>query len=112
MFNLLLADSLVKKQLDEENIEAAVEDRGHCSHQGEVRALGFGAWEDWDGAREGGKDKVEEETEAKETDVESVAVWAVVPQEFPDSEEANANCDDSSEVQDAVLNLRVDIYIY
>ena len=35
----------------------------------------------------------------------------MVPQEFPDSEEANANCDDSSEVQDAVLNLRVDILV-
>ena len=36
-----------------------------------------------------------------------MTVWAVVPWEVPDFEEANANCDNSSQVQDAVLNLKV-----
>ena len=108
MLHPLLVNGLVEKQLDEEHVEGAVEDRGQRGDKVNwAEVLPLGIWKDWEGAREGGKYKVEEETEAKETDVESVTVWAVVPWEVPDFEEANTNCDNSSQVQDAVLNLKV-----
>ena len=70
MFNLLLANGLVKKQLDEEDVEAAVEDRGQRSDKVNwAEVLPLGIWKDWEGAREGGEYKVEEETKAQETDV-------------------------------------------
>ena len=70
MLHSLLVNGLVEKQLDEEHVEAAVEDRGQRGDKVNwAEVLPLGIWKDWEGAREGGEYKVEEETEAKETDV-------------------------------------------
>ena len=79
MLHSFFVNSLLEEQLDEEDIKAAVEDRGHCVEQVKIGILAFRTWKDWDRACECGEDIVEEETKAKETDIESVAMWAVVP---------------------------------
>ena len=45
----LLVNRFVDKQLDEEDVAAAVEDRGQGMHQVEVGVLAFRAWKDRDG---------------------------------------------------------------
>ena len=70
MLHPLLVNGLVEKQLDEEHVEAAVEDRGQRGDKVNwAEVLPLGIWKDWEGAWEGGEYKVEEETKAKETDV-------------------------------------------
>ena len=46
MLDSCLVNLLVEKQLDEENVEAAVEDRGQGTDQVEPVVLAFGTWKD------------------------------------------------------------------
>ena len=111
MLHSFFVNSLLEEQLDEEDIKAAVEDRGHCIEQVKIGILAFRTWKDWDRACECGEDIVEEEAKAKEAYIKGLAVWFALPWELPDFEEADADSQDSSEVQYAVLNLKVCICI-
>ena len=84
MFQCLVLDGLLQKQLNEQDIEGAVKDRGQRVGKVEIRVLAFGIWKDWDRARKRGKDKVEEETKAKKACIKGVAVCVAFPWESPD----------------------------
>ena len=112
MLDSLLVNCLVEEQLNEEDVEAAVENWSERIEQVEPGVLTVGTWKDWDRAWECSKDIVEEEAKPKEADVEGVAVWAVVPWELHDFEESEANSGHSSKVQNAVLDLKVWTVIY
>ena len=79
MFQCLVLDGLLQKQLNEQDIEGAVKDRGQRVGKVEIGVLAFRIWKDWDRARECGKDKVEEETKAKKACVQGVAVRVAFP---------------------------------
>ena len=74
MLDSCFVNRLVEKQLDEEDVGAAVENRREGIEEVEPADLAFRAWKERDCPSEHGKDKVEEETKAKETDIESVAM--------------------------------------
>ena len=74
MLDSCFVNRLVEKQLDEEDVEAAVENRKEGIEEVEPGPLAFRTWKERDCPSEHGKDKVEEETKAKETDIESVAM--------------------------------------
>ena len=104
LFNLspvldsLVVNRLLEKQLDEENVEAAVEDRGQGMEHVEMGKTEMERWKNWDGGRECSKNKVKEKAKAKQTDVKGVAVRVLVPRELPYFEESKADGDHSSKV--------------
>ena len=46
MFQCLVLDGLLQKQLNEQDIEGAVKDRGQRVGKVEIRVLAFGIWKD------------------------------------------------------------------
>ena len=46
MLHSFFVNSLLEEQLDEEDIKAAVEDRGHCVGQVKIGILAFRTWKD------------------------------------------------------------------
>ena len=104
-----LAHRLVEEHLDEDHVDRAVDNGRHRGHQVKifVFAVAIRIWKNWDRSRERCEDIVEEEAKAEKTEVKGVTVWAMVPRKFSDSEEPEADGDDASNVQDAVLDLKV-----